>query len=243
MTNWMLWPSIFAHFCSFYNTPLSSFKILHYDYLLHASVCWNLPIRLEYRLSLTASSNLSGLLASDVAKGAIRDHESTGSLTPPRSTSPSPNHKDNDVFSNKVEYVPVRNASSVSSEPRPSWSSSDSERSGGEKRSSRVSASHVPAWYKDMQKGVEVPVQKIEDSESYMVQRRPVYGEKSELCGILQLSCGSYGPSRTFIVKLLGKSLYEGRAHKRELGRKKPYHPDRNTYCSVRCDFRGFGRF
>ena len=136
---------------------------------------------LEYRLSVTASSNLSGLLASDVAKGAIRDQESTGSLTPPRSASPSPTHKDSDVFYNKVEYESVRNKSSVSSEPRPSWSSSDSERSGGEKRSSRVSSSHVPAWYKDMQKGVEVPVQKIEEPESYIVQRRPVYGEKSKL--------------------------------------------------------------
>ncbi|XP_068735853.1 sorbin and SH3 domain-containing protein 1 homolog isoform X3 [Montipora capricornis] len=141
---------------------------------------WYKEMFKELHSSAGTSSNLSGLLASDVAKGAIRDHESTGSLTPPRSASPSPNHKDNDVFSNKVEYVPVRNASSVSSEPRPSWSSSDSERSGGEKRSSRVSASHVPAWYKDMQKGVEVPVQKIEDSESYMVQRRPVYGSVGE---------------------------------------------------------------
>ena len=131
---------------------------------------------------MSASSNLSGLLASDVAKGAIRDHESTGSLTPPRSASPSLDHRDNEVFSSKVEYEPVRNTNSVSYEPRPSWSSSDSERSGGEKRPSRMSASHVPAWYKDMQKGVEVPVQKIEEPESYLVQRRPAYGEKSSWC-------------------------------------------------------------
>ena len=143
---------------------------------------WMMNAKCVFVLFVTASSNLSGLLASDVAKGAIRDHESTGSLTPPRSSSPSLDHRDNEVFSTKVEYEPVRNTNNVSYEPRPSWSSSDSERSGGEKRPSRMSSSHVPAWYKDMQKGVEVPVQKIEEPESYLVQRRPAYGEKSLWC-------------------------------------------------------------
>ena len=130
-----------------------------------------------------ASSNLSGLLASDVAKGTVRDHESTGSLTPPRSASPSPDHRDNDVFASKMDYInePVRNTSTVSSEPTPAWSSSDNDGKpcwqNSEKRPPRVSASHVPAWYKDMQKGVEVPVQKIEEPESYIVQKRPSYGE------------------------------------------------------------------
>ncbi|XP_067047451.1 sorbin and SH3 domain-containing protein 1 homolog isoform X2 [Acropora muricata] len=141
---------------------------------------WYKEMFKELHSSAGTSSNLSGLLASDVAKGAIRDHESTGSLTPPRSSSPSLDHRDNEVFSTKVEYEPVRNTNNVSYEPRPSWSSSDSERSGGEKRPSRMSSSHVPAWYKDMQKGVEVPVQKIEEPESYLVQRRPAYGSISE---------------------------------------------------------------
>lgn len=141
---------------------------------------WYKEMFKELHSSAGTSSNLSGLLASDVAKGAIRDHESTGSLTPPRSSSPSLDHRDNEVFSTKVEYEPVRNTNNVSYEPRPSWSSSDSERSGGEKRPSRMSSSHVPAWYKDMQKGVEVPVQKIEEPESYLVQRRPAYGSTSE---------------------------------------------------------------
>ena len=131
-----------------------------------------------------ASSNLSGLLASDVARGTVRDHESTGSLTPPRSASPSLDHRDNDVFASLMDYVnePVRNTNTVSSEPAPVWSSSDNDRQpswqSSEKRPSRASASHVPAWYKDMQKGVEVPVQKIEEPESYVVHKRvPSYGE------------------------------------------------------------------
>ena len=87
------------------------------------------------------------------------------------------------MFANRADYVsePVRNTSTVSSEPTPSWSSSDDDRQpswqSSEKRPSRVSASHVPAWYKDMQKGVEVPVQKIEEPESYIVQKRPSYGK------------------------------------------------------------------
>jgi len=131
---------------------------------------------------------LSGLLASDVAKGTVRNHESTGSISP-RSASPSPDYRgDNEVFSNRADYVndvPVKNTGSLSSEPRASWSSSDDDRKlpswqkqpTSEKRPSRVSASHVPAWYKDMQRGVEVPVQKIEEPESYMVQKRPSYGK------------------------------------------------------------------
>ena len=58
----------------------------------------------------------------------------------------------------------------MSNEPRPSSSSSGSERSGGEKRPSRTSASHVPAWHKYLHKGVEVPVQNIEESERYLAQ-------------------------------------------------------------------------
>ena len=48
-----------------------------------------------------------------------------------------------------------------------------------------MSASHVPAWYKDMQRGVEVPVQKIEEPESYMVQKRPSYGKLSLSLGLI----------------------------------------------------------
>ena len=143
---------------------------------------------MRFCFSNPASSNLSGLLASDVARGTVRDHESTGSASPPRSGSPSLDHRDNDVFTNKMDYindVPVRNASNVSSESRPSWSGSDDDRrpswQTSEKRPSRVSASHVPAWYKDMQKGVEVPVQKIEEPESYIVQKRSSYG-RWDLC-------------------------------------------------------------
>lgn len=97
------------------------------------------------------------------------------------------------MFTHKADYIsePVRNTSTVSSEPRTAWSNSDDRKNswlGGEKRPSRVSASHVPAWYKDMQKGVEVPVQKIEEPESYIVQKnaqkRP-YGEKWSICRVL----------------------------------------------------------
>lgn len=95
------------------------------------------------------------------------------------------------MFTNRTDYVndvPVKNTGSLSSEPRASWSSSDDDRKlpswqqkqqTSEKRPSRVSASHVPAWYKDMQRGVEVPVQKIEEPESYVVQKRPSYGKLS----------------------------------------------------------------
>ncbi|KAM7437108.1 Sorbin and SH3 domain-containing protein 1 [Porites harrisoni] len=145
---------------------------------------WYKEMFKELHSSAGTSSNLSGLLASDVAKGTVRHHESTGSISP-RSASPSPDHRgDNEVFSNRTDYVndvPVKNTGSLSSEPRASWSSSDDDRKlpswqkqpTSEKRPSRVSASHVPAWYKDMQRGVEVPVQKIEEPESYIVQKRP----------------------------------------------------------------------
>ena len=136
-----------------------------------------------------ASSNLSGLLASDHARGTVRDYEGgSGSSSPPRSASPSPDHRDEDVFIGKADYVneaPVRNTytSNVSSQPVPAWSSNDNDRkaswqqSGEVRKPSRPSASHVPTWYKDMQKGVEVPVQTIEEPESYLVQKRPSYGK------------------------------------------------------------------
>ena len=138
--------------------------------------------------SHSASSNLSGLLASDVAKGTVREYEGgSGSSSPPRSASPSPDYRDNDVFSRKTDYVneaPVRNSytSSVSSQPVPSWSSEENDRKPswqqtGERKPSRPSQSHVPAWYKDMQKGVEVPVQTIEEPESYIVHKKPTYGK------------------------------------------------------------------
>lgn len=90
------------------------------------------------------------------------------------------------MFTRKTDYVneaPVRNAytSNVSSQPAPAWSSNDNDRKTwqqtGERRSSRPSQSHVPAWYKDMQKGVEVPVQTIEEPESYIVHKKPSYGK------------------------------------------------------------------
>ena len=90
------------------------------------------------------------------------------------------------MFSRKIDYVneaPVRNSytSSVSSQPAPSWSGDESDRKPpwqhtGERKPSRPSQSHVPAWYKDMQKGVEVPVQTIEEPESYIVHKKPSYG-------------------------------------------------------------------
>lgn len=152
---------------------------------------WYKEMFKEMHSSAGTSSNLSGLLASDVAKGTVREHEGgSGSSTPPRSASPSPDYRDNDVFLRKSDYVheePVRNSytSSVSSQPEPAWSSNDIDRRaswqpGGERRSSRPSTGHVPAWYKDMQKGVEVPVQTIEEPESYIVQKRPSYASVGE---------------------------------------------------------------
>ena len=147
-----------------------------------------MDVLLRSLFSHPASSNLSGLLASDVARGTVRDYEGgSGSSSPPRSASPSPDYRDVDVFSKKPDYVnevPVRNSytSNVSSQPAPSWSSDEGERKmswqqTGDRRSSRPSQSHVPAWYKDMQKGVEVPVQTIEEPESYIVQKKPSYGK------------------------------------------------------------------
>ena len=57
------------------------------------------------------------------------------------------------------------------------------------------------------------------------------------------LSYGLYGLVRAFIAKLSGKCPFEGRTHLHEQGRKKPYGPTRNTYCSMRCNFRGFRCF
>ena len=54
-----------------------------------------------------ASSSLSGLLVTDEAKGAIRDHESTRSLTPPGSALPSLDHSNNEVCFSELEYEPV----------------------------------------------------------------------------------------------------------------------------------------
>ncbi|KAJ7361866.1 Sorbin and SH3 domain-containing protein 1 [Desmophyllum pertusum] len=128
----------------------------------------------------------------DHARGTVRDYEGgSGSSSPPRSASPSPDHRDEDVFIGKSDYVneaPVRNTytSNVSSQPVPAWSSNDNDRkaswqqSGEVRRPSRPSASHVPTWYKDMQKGVEVPVQTIEEPESYLVQKRPSYANVGE---------------------------------------------------------------
>lgn len=153
---------------------------------------WYKEMFKEMHSSAGTSSNLSGLLASDVAKGTVREHEGgSGSSTPPRSASPSLDHRDNDVFLRKSDYIheePVRNTytSSVSSQPEPAWSSDDIDRraswqpGGGERRTSRPSTGHVPAWYKDMQKGVEVPVQTIEEPESYIVQKRPSYASVGE---------------------------------------------------------------
>lgn len=91
-----------------------------------------------------------GLFVSDVVKGVIRDYESIGFLILLRSILFFLNYKDNDVFFNKVEYVFVRNVSSVLFEFRFSWLSFDSERFGGEKRLFCVSVSYVLVWYKDM---------------------------------------------------------------------------------------------
>ena len=135
-----------------------------------------------------ASSNLSGLLASDVARGTVREYEGgSGSSSPPRSASPSPDYRDNDVFSRKTDYVneaPVRTAytSNVSSQPTPAWSNDENDgkpswQQTSERKPSRPSQSHVPAWYKDMQKGVEVPMQTIEEPESYIVHKKPSYGK------------------------------------------------------------------
>ncbi|XP_078381939.1 uncharacterized protein LOC144664646 isoform X2 [Oculina patagonica] len=147
---------------------------------------WYKEMFKELHSNAGTSSNLSGLLASDVARGTVRDYEGgSGSSSPPRSASPTPDYRDNEVFGRKTDYVneaPVRNSytSNVSSQPTPSWSSDEGERKTswretGERRPSRLSQSHVPAWYKDMQKGVEVPVQTIEEPESYIVQKKPSY--------------------------------------------------------------------
>ena len=155
-----------------------SLNMLTTSHCNHQSIVWTQERRIYSLIfsSSTASSNLSGLLASDVAKGNVRDHEGgSGSLSPPRSASPTLDYQDNEVFSNKTNFIqeePVRHTSTnqVSSKPSLPWSSSD-------RKPSRPSAGHVPAWYKDMQKGVEVPVQTIEEPESYTVKRSRPSGE------------------------------------------------------------------
>ena len=115
----------------------------------------------------TDASNLSALLANDAMKKTPREADGAASSSP-RSGSPSVEHADNDVFHKNHDEPAIRAAysASVSSEPRSSTSSGGS----GERKASR--SGHVPAWYRDLQRGADVPVQKIEEPGSYVVTHR-----------------------------------------------------------------------
>ena len=141
-----------------------------------------LSLSLSLSLSRVAASNLSALLANDVVKGTVREYDgASAASSSPRSGSPTADHPEDDIFSSKSSHnheEPIRSSqsSSVSSEPRLSTSSTGST----ERKPSR--SGHVPAWYKELQRGTEVPVQKIEQEESYIVHRKQrSYGKTANL--------------------------------------------------------------